>query len=253
MHVFLHNHKEKTVAPNYFESHELPKVAEFFKKGGQQYIYAEDYLTLNDGLNAGVNGTLVPPPKLLYGVQHDEADLHIKDQSNWKRAHLLPIVVGQGNTEHPVLSVDRDEVLHAVRQGFSTAFDMLAPISGIKLEEHLTGERVAQLVFTSSLPPIEDVLEQQVCFSGDTIDDDYLHQTDKRNDQSYSQYKKGTKEEREQLSMIHEQESASIIEDVIQKIEDTNDAIELLNSLPGFQAGKLECLSQGLHEQINKL
>lgn len=241
---------EKTVAPNYFESHELPKVGEFFKKGGQQYIYAEDYLTLDEGLNAGASGTLVPPPKLLYA--YDKEELHSRDRSNWKRAHLLPIVVGQGNTEHPVLSVDRDEVLHAVRQGFSSAFDMLAPISGIDFEEHLTGERVAQLVFSSSIPPVEDVLKQQVRFSGDTIHDDYLHQTD-RDDQSSPQYEKGSREELEQLLMIQEQESARIIEDVIHKVEDTNDAIELLNLLPGFRAGKLECLSQGLHDQVNKL
>lgn len=256
---------ERIAAPNYFESHNMPKVSEFFKKGGQQYIYAEDYLTLDEGLNAGKYGTLIPPPKLLYGVEHKEEESHIKDRSNWKRAHLLPVVVPDGNTEHPVLSVDRDEVLHAVRQGFSVAFDMLAPISGIELEEHLTGERVSKLIFASNLPPTRDVLKEQIYFSGDSIVDksDMLDNSSRRSvmnflrtrkkvEQTCSQHEKN-RNRKEMESMMLEQESASIIGKALHNIEDTTDAIELLASLPGFQAGKLECLSQGLHEQINKL
>jgi len=255
---------EKTVAPNYFESHDMPEVSEFFEKGGQQYIYAEDYLTLDEGLSAGSDGTLIPPPKLLYGVEQDDDDDDIsalKDRSNWKRAHLLPVVVPAGNTEHPVLSVDRDEVLHAVRQGFATAFDLLAPAAGIEqLDERLTGERVAELIFSSHGGPAKDVLEQQICFSGDTaaeeytLPDDSCLQSGERDDELVNaQHEQMViHQHMEQSSMMREQESASIMEDTIHKLEDATDAIELLGLLPGFQSGKLECLSQGLHDQINR-
>jgi len=262
---------EKTVAPNYFESHNMPKVSKFFEKGGQQYLYAEDYLTLHEGLTAGKEGTLIPPPKLLYGVEEDDVSPADKDRSNWKRAHLLPVVVPEGNTEHPVLSVDRDEVLHAVRQGFATAFDLLAPAAGIELEEHLTGERVAELVFSTHGGPAKDVLEQQILFAGDTaaaeshaVNDDtgtlqQQQQQQQRSDELREDLvnaqwdKMRMYQTMEQLSMMHdEQESADIMEDALQKLEDATDAIELLKMMPGFQSGKLECLSQGLHDQIKR-
>ena len=34
------------IAPIYFASHDEPEVACFFKKGSQQYIYAEDLLNM---------------------------------------------------------------------------------------------------------------------------------------------------------------------------------------------------------------
>jgi len=232
----------------------MPQCAEFFKKGGQQYIYAEDYLTLDEGFTAGKDGILIPPPNLLYGIQHDEETLHMKDRSSWKRAHVLPVVVPEGNTEHPVLSVDRKKVLHAVRQGFSAAFDMLAPISGVQFEEHLTGDRVAQLIFTSSLPPAEDVLDQQVRVPGDTILNEadmfpYPCQTsDKKRIGMLLQHA-----ETKRRSGMLEEESARINESVLNTHEDSTDATELLNMLPGFQAGKMGCLSQGLNHLVSTL
>ena len=42
---------ERGVAPLYFHNHRLDKVAQFFDRGGQQYIYLEDLMTLEDGKN----------------------------------------------------------------------------------------------------------------------------------------------------------------------------------------------------------
>merc|ERR1712127_54229 len=61
-------------------------------------------------------------------------------------AHLLPVAVPEGNAELSTLSVDKDEVLVAVRQGFAAAFDLLAPFSTVKFDENLTGEKLAELL-----------------------------------------------------------------------------------------------------------
>merc|ERR1712194_486773 len=122
--------------------------------------------------------------------------------------------------------------------------------------KHLTGERVAELVFSSHGGPAKDVLEQQICFSGDTAaekhrPDDSSLQSDERDELVNAQHEQMVMHQNmEQSSMMLEQESASIMEDALHKLEDATDAIELLGLLPGFQSGKLECLSQGLHDQI---
>eukprot|EP00979_Chaetoceros_neogracilis_P015504 scaffold6033_cov103-Chaetoceros_neogracile.AAC.1 len=58
----------------------MQETADYFENGGQQYIYTEDYLTLDEGKMHVVDendpstakGVQVPPRKILYGVERDE-------------------------------------------------------------------------------------------------------------------------------------------------------------------------------------
>merc|ERR1712127_123416 len=100
----------------YFESNGLPQLSSFFAEGGQQYLYVEDYLTIEEGrvVGSGEEGKAVkvPPQKILYGVERDEEVVkHIQNRENWKEVHLLPVAVPEGNAELSTLSVDKDEVL----------------------------------------------------------------------------------------------------------------------------------------------
>jgi len=175
---------ETTVTPNYFMSHGAPTVANFFKQGGQQYIYLEDLLTLEEGRNAGIkntpedqhkDGILVPPTKIFYGVENDDDAIEMKDRKNWNRAHLLPILVPEGEKELPVLEQDKDEVLTAVRGGFAAAFDLLAPIViGLDNNMPMSGDRVSQLMFPNihnydDTISSERILETQLSVEGNPI------------------------------------------------------------------------------------
>jgi len=143
---------ERGVAPLYFHSHVEPEVARFFKQGGQQYIYAEDLLTLEEGKRdtSGL-GVQVPPPTILYGVEKDEATARTAlERDNWKRAHLLPLKVPVGTPELATLEQEQTVVVEAVRGGFAAAFDLLAPVVGLKTDESLTGSNVAELVFPTN-------------------------------------------------------------------------------------------------------
>lgn len=163
---------ETGVAPLYFHSHGHGEVAKFFAKGGQQYVYAEDLMLLEEAKriqqkteveNIEENkeqrkrqseGVLVPPPEILYGVPRtEEITKIVKDRdSTWKRAHLFPLRVPKGHKELATLEQDKDEVLEAVRGGFSTAFDSLSDIVGL---DYLDGKDVAELVFPS-LSEVDD-------------------------------------------------------------------------------------------------
>lgn len=145
---------EQGVAPLYFRSHGYPEVAEFFEKGGQQFIYAEDLLTLEQGkMNVAGKGVLAPPPQCIYGVKNTHSDHPlIQDRSNvWDRAHLLPLKVPETTPELPVLENDKNAALEAVRSGFAAAYDILAPIvlekDSNQVPGGLTGEDVSKLVF----------------------------------------------------------------------------------------------------------
>lgn len=148
---------ERTVAPLYFRSSGVNGVntaAEFFEKGGQQYLYAEDILTCDDGLGSS-EPIPIPPAKVLYaapeanGVSADD-----KKRENWRRAHLLPITVPADVPELSVLSQDRDDIIAGMREGFATAYDVLAPVVG--LEASGNGMKVAKLVFPDADAPPQD-------------------------------------------------------------------------------------------------
>jgi len=141
---------ETGIAPLYFNSHGQRKVSEFFEQGGQQYLYAEDLMLLQEaGHESHEEGSLVPPPEILYGVERTkEVTESIRDrEEEWKRAHLFPLRVPKGYKELEVLEQNRDAVLEAVRDGFMTAFDALSDIVGL---EGYKGKDVAELIFQPS-------------------------------------------------------------------------------------------------------
>lgn len=140
------------MAPLYFRSHGVNTVAEFFERGGQQYLYAEDVLTLDEGLDS--KGPIkIPPASVLYASPNNYEDVELllekKDRDNWREAHLLPITVAADVPELSTLSQDREDILAGMRSGFAAAFDVLAPVVGIKtVPGSLDGRRVAELVFS---------------------------------------------------------------------------------------------------------
>jgi hypothetical protein len=163
---------EQYVSPLYFHSHGLARVAEFFEQGGQQYVYAEDLLLLEQS-KVSSEKVLVPPAKILYGVPRtSETQQLIDDRKQlWKKAHLLPIKVPLGNPELPTLDTNKIAVLQAVRGGFSAAFDVLAPIVGLDMD--MTGEQAAKLVFPDddeTVPSCEQtLLRTKLYVSGEII------------------------------------------------------------------------------------
>jgi predicted acylesterase/phospholipase RssA len=139
---------ERGIAPLYFRSHNVPEAARFFERGGQQYIYAEDLLTLQQGKHAKT-AIRVPPPDILYGaVNVDKVGQqpNVSMRRKWKTAHILPLKVPQGTAPISTLEQNRVKVLDAVRGGFAAAFDLLAPVVGVKTGQ-LTSEDIAILMF----------------------------------------------------------------------------------------------------------
>ena len=136
---------ERAVAPFYFRSSGVSTPAEFFEKGGQQYLYAEDVLTCDDGLGSS-EAIPIPPAKVLYAApEENRVSAEDKKRENWRRAHLLPITVPADVPELSVLSQDRDDIIAGMREGFAAAYDALAPVVG--LEASGNGMKVAELVF----------------------------------------------------------------------------------------------------------
>jgi len=159
---------ERAVAPLYFRSHGVNTVAEFFEKGGQQYLYAEDVLICDHGLNS-TEPIPIPPAKVLYGTV-EERSAEEKDRKNWAHAHLLPITVPADIPELAVLSQDRDDILTGIRSGFAAAYDALAPVVGLEAgPDSLGGMRVAELVFPEADAPHESVLLKQFPLPGEKL------------------------------------------------------------------------------------
>jgi hypothetical protein len=130
---------ERIFAPQYFNEHNEPEVAKFFRLGGQQYVYLEDYLTLEEGRLTN-NLVPVPPNGLNYAVK----DPHNMDRTSWKKAYLYSLTVPEGTPELPTLELNSQRVLEAVRGGFAAAFDLLAPAIGIT---DIDGKSAASLAF----------------------------------------------------------------------------------------------------------
>ena len=232
----------------YFDDNDLPEVSDYFERGGQQYIYAEDYLTLDEGRDAGEEGVLVPPPKILYGIDLDqEAQDLITSRSNWKRAHLLPVAVPEGTQQLSTLSVDRGEIVQAVREGFATAFDMLAPIAGVKLDAHLDGTRIASLLFPDDAI-VKNVLDYPIKAAGDMIESDDLEKTVRIEEWSESDdlEKSVTIEECRGGAFEEEDLLESTISLPDGQLCAKEDSKQLLHALPGFKGGRMSALSQGL-------
>jgi len=277
---------ESGITPLYFNSHGQPKVAEFFAKGGQQYLYAEDLMLLQQAKQPTKEGVLVPPPEILYGVERTKKiSSSIRDrEQGWNRAHLFPLRVPKGYKELQVLEQDKDAVLEAVRDGFMTAFDSLSDIVGL---EGLKGEDVAKLVFpsddddsslpqtsTSSLtltPPEEEILRNRLCVPGAPIPD-YGTASLIDDDCSNDEPQVGKKPRRRRIykriyqrggglfgfgshdnrdTMNHDEEHHHQGEGICLG-EDDFSASTLMECLPGFQDGKFGHLAKGLREQQQK-
>lgn len=267
---------EKGVAPQYFKSYGEPAVASFFERGGQQYIYAEDLLTLEEGKRAGIlqtedetagtdsrssRGVLVPPPEVLYGVERDaETEQVASQRDNWKRAHLLPLKVPVGTPELAPLEQGRDEVLEAVRGGYAAAFDLLAPAIGLELSADLTGEQVAKLVFpdahnnTSKNERIS-VLEFRVHVNGDCIG--RIHESP---NQPPNRRRKRDAVGRVVQFVLRSRKKAGLLPQPILENAPPNDCGDdgsssdiLLSMLPGFRAGKMSHLAEGLRSSRTML
>eukprot|EP00804_Cyclotella_cryptica_P013986 CCRYP_002497-RA/>CCRYP_002497-RA protein AED:0.02 eAED:0.02 QI:479/1/1/1/1/1/2/37/915 len=149
---------ERAVAPLYFRSHGAESVAQFFERGGQQYIYAEDVLICDEGLDA--KGPIaIPPAEVLYGAPDEKSDA-VKDRSQWAKAHLLPITVPADVPELGTLSDSREEILAGIRAGFAAAYDALAPVVGLEISPEMDGRKVAELVFPSVYATPESNVQQ---------------------------------------------------------------------------------------------
>jgi predicted patatin/cPLA2 family phospholipase len=218
---------EQGVAPLYFYSHGHDKVAQFFEQGGQQYVYAEDLLLLEEGKTN--QRVLVPPPEILYGIPRTEKMQESIDKrhQDWSQAYLLPLKVPLGTPELDVLEQDKDAVLHAVRAGFSVAFDLLAPIVGLD-PKAITGDQVAQLVFpdddADEDDPMVSLLETKVHVPGETIS--------------------------EAPMPVRKLTTTSFGLDASKKEQLSH---TLLTSLPGFQDGRFGHLAKGLRYGSNSL
>jgi len=237
---------EKTIIPLYFKNQ--PKVVSYFKKGGQQFRYLEDVMTLDKGrCNAsGHFGVFVPPKKILYGnkdLEKEDLQAEWNNRETWKYAHLLPIVVKEDKPELPVLEQGQDQVLQAVRSGFATAFDLLAPI--VNFDDTLNGERVAELLFPLKL--FDSALENPLYISGDVIHDedasfhskDSLFNAEQDDDDfHYLLSKPRIKYLQQNKKTEHSQYCR-------------RDASVILSCLPGLQSGKLAHLADGLHWHIH--
>jgi hypothetical protein len=251
---------ETKVAPLYFNANNMSDISTFFEKGGQQYIYVEDYLTLEKGKNTydSHDGVHVPPPILLYGVEALDDETRRKNISgrreNWRRAHLLPVVLPSGTPELPTLSVEKDEVLQAVRQGFAVAFDMLSSVAGVHLEDNLDGQRIAELVFPDRTID-EKILEAPVFISGQPIqsDTEKASSSPRATNTLHRDSIRKRIRDKGNIPLNHQLDLSSMQRPIkaFKPIADTpcpkRDAEILLRTLPGFVSGSLVSLANGLH------
>ena len=259
---------ETRIAPLYFNLHGYYQVSKFFALGGQQYLYAEDLLLLQEAARPAKEGVLVPPPKILYGVERSpdiEATIRDREQS-WNRAHLYPLRVPKGNKELGTLEQDKDEVLEAVRTGFMTAFDALSDIVGL---EGYKGKDVAALVFpseqgkangrvSSSLVPLmvheEKILCTQVQVPGELLPEHGAAIEGVISGKNLTGRRRPTIDKR-----IRQRQRSGLFgchhatSDLAHQRNGAQEkelpAVELLNSLPGFRDGRFSYLAKGLSRE----
>ena len=249
---------ERTIASLYFRSHGQPEVASYFERGGQQYIYAEDILTLQEAQKSS-DAVPVPPNKILCGAteaQSVEAHHLSEHRSRWKKAHLLPIAVPEGTPELKSLEQSEEEVLQAVRSGFAAAYDVLAPAVGLEIEG-LDGKRVAELVFPF-YNSTEAALQQPKKVHGEAITQKYRHPLEvEKHEKRRKRYKRFLRDQeecvvpdRDEVSMLDNVNCKKVISLRSQKISSKpcpkRDARTLLAFLPGLQSGRLAPLAEGL-------
>lgn len=260
---------ERAVAPLYFRSNGVPdSVASFFERGGQQYLYAEDVLTCDRGLDAG--GPIpIPPAKVLYAAPEAEAGT---DREGWARAHLLPITVPADVPELSTLSQDRDDILRGMREGFAAAYDTLAPVVGLGVgPDALDGMTVAELVFPhiDADAPQESVLEKQFPLAGEKLGESTravdggsipsTHQTETVAGTDLSSVPARRARFRRSLSIkrafrfskgSRESVKATASTSMVTTSHHTRNADALLSFLPGLQLGTLPMVSERLQTYL---
>ena len=191
---------EKGVAPNYFHTHGEDNLATYFKKGGQQYIYAEDLLTLMEGQLDRGTGVSIPPTTILYGVNPDNHTEHLKSsRESWTKAHLLPIKAPLGTEELQTLEQGRTPVLEAVRSGFATVYDIFAPAMDLNIA--LSGNEAAKIIFPddsddASLSTLEPAMFASQPFTPLSIKDVRILNISKNSEDLKLPGKSGAEEER---------------------------------------------------------
>ncbi|KAL7455521.1 hypothetical protein ACHAWC_007061 [Mediolabrus comicus] len=265
---------EKIVAPIYFRQNGMKQVARWFASGGSQYRYIEDILTLEEGLARGIplgqdattvkdylHGVKIPPTKILYGA--DDAEPVAVD--DWKRAHLLPITLPFGTPELPALSQDKDEVILAVRHGYASAFDVLAPIAGLPFDPTvITGEMVAELLFPMG-PDDVDVLDKRVKIKSSYIGknkDENEEEMKRRSFAAWITRKREAKRKVQEEMASHPdgllaRQAKRRYHESDQYLRDGSNTLEyiemeaLLAALPGFSGGRLDHISENLKKGKN--
>jgi predicted acylesterase/phospholipase RssA len=244
---------ERGVASMHFRSHREPEVARFFERGGQQYIYAEDLLTLEEGKNSK-EPVIVPPPKVFYGVDRDlETEAIARDRSTWKKAHILPLKVPLGTPELSSLSQDRGEVLSAVRGGFAAAFDLLAPAIGLKLDQELTGEEIARLVFPEECQYDEEsLMALQMHIVGDAILESRAGRGKNEGGKTLRRVRKRDIFRRLYRRLRRRKTDIDVdSNDTLDEFSFDNNPVEmLLSRLPGLQAGQMTHFVQNLESNF---
>jgi len=258
---------ERAVASLYFRAHSQNEVASYFERGGQQYIYAEDILTLDEAM-ASSEAVPVPPAKILYGstsAQSGEAHFLSGNRRDWDKAHLLPIAVPEDTKELNSLEQGEEEVLQAVRGGFAAAYDILAPAVGLEIDG-LTGKRVAELVFPF-FSSTETALQQPRKVQGETIAQHDAKAADaKKHMQGRKRYNKFLKQPEECIIPDDARDLLSPLDDTkackerkkLPSLERTaepcpkRDALTLLAFLPGIQSGRLTEIAKGLKHHNSK-
>jgi len=258
---------EKLVAPVYFRLNGLPLVANYFLKGGSQYRYLEDVLTLDEGLAVGCNPdspfekVKVPPTEILYGTE-DDSRFQV-DPDAWPTAHLLPVVCKAGTPELPSLAQEKAEVVCAVRDGFVAAFDMLAPIAGLNIDPKLLDSRkIAEMMFPIREDEDVDVLGNPVQIQGYVIEGYEPDQERKR-----IRFARWINRKRQERSLWLEKARRSPFRaaEIEAEIEnpgmvggrkdklDWLEAEALIAALPGFRSGKLPHLADHLRSYSTRL
>lgn len=259
---------ERVIGPIYFRKHGMNQVAKLFSRGGSQYRYIEDILTLDAGLSQGIaisradenaRGVKVPPTKLYFGT--DNAD-SFRGNNDWRRAHLLPITLPFGTPELPALCQDKDDVLMAVRNGYAAAFDVLAPIAGLPFDSKtISGEKVAKILFPDGDDDVA-ILNKPVKIKPSYIGEGE-EETKRRSFAAWVTRKREAKRQNKYEIASHPDGilarrvklKSSSFHETDQYVRDGSNTLEyieteaLLAALPGFRGGRLDHIADSLLDE----
>ena len=255
---------EKIVAPVYFRRNGVPLLGEFFEKGGSQYRYLEDIMTLDEGLVQGCQPessqpVKVPPTDILFGTD-DDNNIVVEPEA-WSEAYLLPVICKAGTPETPTLTQEKTEVVAAVRAGYVAAFDMLAPFANLDFDpKDVNSSMIAEMLFPLTDDDNDNVLDMPVNVPGVKIQkvdqgEDLKQAVRKR--RRFTQWMNRNREERniwkekasrnpfKAAAVEVEKESPGLVGGRADKL-DWLEAQALLTALPGLRNGKMPHLGSSI-------